>query len=293
MKSVSKSFSFVIFLGLLAGLSVQAQTKLPDLFLIDASTLVAAHKAYLAGGGEFKEAIDGLLRDAARALKAQPGSVMQKPEAPPSGDKHDYMSVAPYWWPDTTKPPGAPYIRRDGEVNPEHNIIGDRVRLGWMMGNIRTLALAYFITGNEDFGEGAVTRLRVWFLDTATRMNPNLKYAQSIKGIVEGRRIGIIDSYGFRDLIDAIQLLKQSKTWTEAMERGMRDWFTAYLQWLLESPNLVLSSIGQPVKRCLARGFRLRGITCCFHSAEKTRRENRQPSQHSNSCIESLPSLSR
>ena len=55
----------------------------------------------------------------------KPPSVMDKGVTPPSGDKHDYMSQAPYWWPDPTKPDGSPYIRKDGERNPEIDKITD------------------------------------------------------------------------------------------------------------------------------------------------------------------------
>jgi hypothetical protein len=237
MKSATKIVSSFVFPAIFIGVSLQAQSKLPEIFLTDATTLLSARQEYAKGGGEYKQAIDALLRDAAKALKAPEISVMQKPEAPPSGDKHDYMSVAPYWWPDTTKPSGTPYIRRDGEVNPEHDVIGDRIRMGRMMGDVRTLGLAYYVTGDEVYASNAIGRLRVWFLEPATRMNPNLKYAQSIKGVVEGRGIGIIDAHGLKDVVDAMQLLKESKSWTNEIDRGMRDWFTSYLQWLLESPN--------------------------------------------------------
>ena len=50
------------------------------------------------------------------SLSDGPWSVMDKQHVPPSGDKHDYMSLGPYWWPDPDKPDGLPYIRRDGEV---------------------------------------------------------------------------------------------------------------------------------------------------------------------------------
>jgi hypothetical protein len=237
VKLALKTVSLAIVPAILISVSLQAQSKLPEIFLTDAATLLSARQEYAKGGGEFKQAIDALLRDGSKALKAPYASVMDKPEAPPSGDKHDYMSVAPYWWPDTTKPSGTPYIRRDGEVNPEHDIIGDRIRLGQMMGDVRTLGLAYYLTGDEAYASNAIGRLRVWFLDPATRMNPNLKYAQSIKGVVEGRGIGIIDAHGLRDVVDAMQLLKDSKSWTNEIDRGLRDWFTSYLQWLLESSN--------------------------------------------------------
>jgi hypothetical protein len=227
----------IVLLTILTTVSLQAQAKLPDLFFIDARTLVAAREAYHNGGEQYKQAIEGLIEDASKVMKAPPASVMLKTELPPSGDKHDYMSVGPYWWPDSTRPGGVPYIRRDGLVNPEHDTMGDRVRLGHMISDVRTLALAYFVCDREEYAARAILHLKTWFLDTATRMNPNLRYAQSIKGVVEGRGIGIIDTYGFRDLIDAIQLLKESGSWTEATDRGMKEWFSAYLNWLLESTN--------------------------------------------------------
>ncbi len=178
-----------------------------------------------------------MLEDASKALKSEPVSVVQKIEVPPSGDKHDYMSVAPYWWPDSTKPGGVPYVRRDGERNPEYFSLGDHAALGKMTGNVYALTLAYFISRQESYAEKAVALLRVWFLDVATRMNPNLNFAQAIKGINNGRGIGIIETYQFRDLIDAMQLLEGSTQWTQTMDRGMKNWFSAYLKWLQESPN--------------------------------------------------------
>ncbi len=38
-----------------------------------------------------------------------------------SGDKHDYYSFPPYWWPDPSKKDGMPYLRKDGETNPAAN----------------------------------------------------------------------------------------------------------------------------------------------------------------------------
>ena len=56
---------------------------------------------------------------AGAALSAGPFSVTDKAVVPPSGDKHDDMSQAPYWWPNPATPNGLPYVQRDGERNPE------------------------------------------------------------------------------------------------------------------------------------------------------------------------------
>ena len=177
------------------------------------------------------------MEDAERALKADLVSVMQKQQTPPSGDKHDYMSLAPYWWPDPTKPGGLPYIRRDGERNPEYRTFGDNERCDAMVNRVEALALAFAVSGKERYSDRAILQLRVWFLDPSTKMNPNLNFAQAIKGVNDGRGIGIIETYSFRRLIDAMILLKQSKGWTAEIDRGIRAWFEAYLRWLQESPN--------------------------------------------------------
>jgi unsaturated chondroitin disaccharide hydrolase len=222
---------------ILCGSMLCAQKSNPNVFLMDRSTLFAARESHAKPNGEFKSAIEGLLNDARAALKSKPLSVVEKKETPPSGDKHDYLSIAPYWWPDTSKPGGVPYIRRDGETNPEHNSFGDRTRLGKMIEHVGTLAMAYFISGKEDFARSAIGQLQVWYVDSATRMNPNLNFAQAVRGYNQGRGIGIIETYGLRDIIDAIGLLQGSRYWTKSLDAGLKEWFSAYLMWLQESPN--------------------------------------------------------
>lgn len=158
---------------------------------------------------------------------------MDKSLTPPSGNKHDYMSVAPYWWPDPSKPDGLPYIRHDGERNPTRNSNEtDRRALGEMISVVETLALAYRETAEDRYVAHAAKLLRVRFLDAATKMNPNLDYGQGVPGVNTGRGIGIIDTAGLSDLTEAIGWLKESKDWTEGDEQGMKHWFARYLAWL-------------------------------------------------------------
>lgn len=117
----------------------------------------------------------------ADALKAEPLSVMMKTKVPASGDRHDYMSLARYFWPDPEKPDGLPYINRDGHSNPELKEL-DRERLGETAERVTCLSLAYYFTDDERYARKAVELLRTWFLDEDTRMNPNLEYAQMIPG---------------------------------------------------------------------------------------------------------------
>ncbi|HEY4381873.1 MAG TPA: alginate lyase family protein [Acidobacteriaceae bacterium] len=172
---------------------------------------------------------------AVKAMADGPYSVMQKAVVPPSGDKHDYMSQAPYFWADPAKPNGLPYIRRDGERNPELKKISDHDNLGRMGEDARNLALAYYLTGNSDYADHAALLLRTWFLDPATRMNPNLEFGQGIPGINTGRGIGLIETRSFMPALDAVGLLAGSKAWSSADQEGMKRWIGQFLNWIRTS----------------------------------------------------------
>jgi hypothetical protein len=176
-----------------------------------------------------------LLRDADKALQFGPVSVMDKVNMPPSGDKHDYMSIAPYFWPDSSKPGGVPYIRKDGQTNPEVKEYKDKENMPKLCEQVHTLTLAYYFSENEVYAQHAAKLLKGWFLDAETRMNPNLKYGQAIKGVTEGRGEGLIDTRHFLKLFDATALLKPSKYWSAADEQGMKKWFADFLHWMQTS----------------------------------------------------------
>lgn len=209
----------------------------PTVFLLNAQNLQKAKTRIRSGDKHFDAALKKLESEAQKALTTGPFSVVTKAVTPPSGDKHDYMSQAPYFWPDPKSRNGLPYIRRDGERNPEIEKISDHRSLDQLIAATETLALSHYFTGNETHAEKAVSLLRAFFLDPATRMNPNLQYAQGIPGVNTGRGIGLIETRGLTKVVDAIGLLQGSKALTVADERGLRDWFAKFLQWMQESKN--------------------------------------------------------
>jgi hypothetical protein len=204
-------------------------------FLFEEGSLSKAKQRAAAGDSAAAAAIKEVRARADKALKAGPFSVVHpRPRKPPSGDPHDYLSQAPYWWPDPKKPDGLPYIHRDGQTNPELNKY-DRPLLGKMASAVGTLAQAYCLTGDERCAAHAARLVRVWFLDPATRMNPNFNYAQFVPGRNEGRGTGIIESRNFLTVVDAVGLLRDSPAWTKADQAGLEEWFRRFLDWLQTS----------------------------------------------------------
>jgi len=236
-----KVYSFrcaaIVILMLLSSPLLAQQQKAPRVFLLNAQELAKTRRRIQSGDKTFGAALAKLEAEARKALQQEPVSVTTKAATPPSGDKHDYMSQAPYFWPDPSKPNGLPYIRRDGERNPELDKITDHHTLDLMEAAVRTLSLGYYFKGNEEYAAKATQLLRAWFLDPATRMNPNLEYAQFIPGVNTGRGIGLIETRGLADVLDGIGLLAGSKSWTAVDERGLEDWYSKFLQWMQESKN--------------------------------------------------------
>lgn len=209
-----------------------AQQRDTRVFLLDLKTLAEQKQR-----GANSEIVLAVRKAADGVMNEGPFSVMQKDGVPPSGDKHDYMSQGPYWWPNPSSSNGLPYIRRDGERNPEIAKITDHDYREKVQRDSRALALAFYLMGNEAYAARAALLLRTWFLDPATRMNPNLDFGQGIPGITTGRGTGIIDTVGLTDVVDAVGLLSGSRNWTVNDQKGMEKWFAAYLEWLQQSKN--------------------------------------------------------
>ena len=118
---------------------------------------------YLKNTSASKTIFQTLLSDAGEYLKMKPLSVMDKTQTPPSGNKHDYMSMGPYWWPDTSKPNGIPYIRRDGERNPEYESITDARYYSKTVEAVEILALAFALTKESTYAKKVGDFVRICF----------------------------------------------------------------------------------------------------------------------------------
>ncbi len=226
----------IILVALAAYGQAKAAGPGPDYFAVAPGALAEVKSRLAAHDEALQSAFKALVRSAEKARENTPPSVMNKDKTPPSGDKHDYMSIAPYFWPDPKKPDGLPYIRHDGKVNPESREEAfDHGRIGLMAKNVETLALAYYFTGNEAYAAHAAKFLRVWFLDPATRMNPNMNFAQAVQGENTGRGTGILEGRNISVAADAAQLLVNSPAWTKKDQAEFKVWLETYFDWLLTS----------------------------------------------------------
>ncbi|GAA4310695.1 alginate lyase family protein [Streptomyces venetus] len=212
--------------------------RIPDTAVLDGARLQRTKILLDHGDPQLRRAVGTLRTRADRWLGQGPWTVVDKPRPAPSGDVHDYLSQAPYWWPSKTptsdNPWGCPYVQRDGERNPEVDSGTDRQDVEKTFDSAYDLSLAWYYTGERRYAEKAGQVLRTWFLDPATRMNPNLNHAQFIPCKYDGRAIGIIDfSQSYTSVLDALALLETGAPgWTAKDRTGMKRWNTAFRDWL-------------------------------------------------------------
>lgn len=207
-----------------------------DLVLYSADRLAEVKKEYKSNPSA--PAFERLFHASDSILGVRPHSVMDKGVTPPSGDRHDYMSQGPYWWPNPDTPDGLPYVRRDGETNPEIRRIEDAKNMRLMTDGVKKLAMAYHLSGDEKYAEKASELLRVWFLNPETAMNPNLNYAQVVPGVYDnGRGIGIIDLSCMNEMYDHVRMIRRSAAWDDATDKAFTSWMIRFTDWLVNSSH--------------------------------------------------------
>lgn len=175
-----------------------------------------------------------ILKEAAWALKQNPVTVTAETCPRSSGGKHDFYSEGDYWWPNPQDPNG-PYIQKDGLTNPQ-NFVAHRLAMIRFSRIIGALASAYQITGDKKYVKQALWHLKAWFINPETMMNPNLQYAQAIKGVATGRGIGIIDTIQLMEVVQGLEAMQSSPLIDQLTLAGIKGWFSQYITWLTTHP---------------------------------------------------------
>lgn len=200
----------------------------------------------LPGNRLCRRALSDLRRRCDSLLPVPNPHVMMKRAVPASGDRHDYMSLSRYYWPDPGSADGFPYVRRDGETNPDVDLY-DRNRITELADNVCALTVGFYLTDDLRYGAKAGEMIRTWFLDEVTSMNPGLDYSQMIPGKNggKGRPSGIIDMYRMIDVLDAVIVLRDKEVLSDGEMERLRSWFSQLVDWMLTAPNALKIAEGR------------------------------------------------
>lgn len=149
-----------------------------------------------------------------------------------SGNSHDFYSEGPYWWPDPKNPEG-PYIKRDGEFNPDrfNAHMEDMVT---MADAVSILCQAGLYLDKKAYFDKAAELLNVWFIDEETKVTPHMECGQAIRGVCSGRGIGIIDTSNYIRVVYGADILDRTGEYKELVS-GLKKWFAEYITWLTTS----------------------------------------------------------
>ncbi len=228
---------FILIITIISSVSCERKENNDEFvepFLIDVVYLKKSKERIGKNDSLLNYAFNKLIKEAEIALKEGPFSVTHKEKFPASGNKNDYASYSRYWWPDPNKSDGLPYIRRDGETNPESQSLkkSDRQRIGSFGKNTETLALAYYFTGEEKYANKAAELLRVWFIDKETRMNPNVNHAQCREGHNFGTKSGVLDGRLMIKALEGSLLIANSNAFDGDELDKLKAWSREYFKWL-------------------------------------------------------------
>lgn len=238
--------AFTLFINILLAGSVYSKSgfrnkydKEPLVCVWNYDHMLAVRKSLDKGKSTYRIPYNKLIQDAEQILGERATSVMDKPDnkVAGSGDKHDFISVSKYCWPNPNTPNGMPWVYIDGVINVENFSQDDAVRQDKMCNNVAKLCIAYFYSRDNRYAEKAMELARVWFIEPSTRMNPNLTYAQVIPGKDNdmGHPPGIIFGRIYINVLSGLSLIKNSTAYTKAFEDGIKKWFAEYSNWLTTS----------------------------------------------------------
>ncbi len=193
------------------------------------------HSAILRKEAWTLESVRNLRADAEKRLREGPWTVTAERPKDLDLDAHDYYSEAPYWWPDPANPTGS-YVRKDGVQNPDR-FLANKLALNNMCDAVFSLGAAAYLLDDPRYARRAAQVVRTWFVSPQTRMNPNLEYAQAIRGSNNGRGAGILDGRVLIQAIQGMEFLSSTGAWDVREQKAVHEWFAEYLSWLLHSKH--------------------------------------------------------
>ena len=108
--TIYKKIVVILLISISSSISAQQGNK--QKYIIEYEKLATQKSLIQKGDKKAVEDYQKLIKQADKLLNIEGFSVLYKVGVPPSGNKHDYMSIAPYFWPNPDTPDGFPYIRK-------------------------------------------------------------------------------------------------------------------------------------------------------------------------------------
>ncbi len=171
--------------------------------------------------------------------------ITDKDSLPPSENKSDFVSLAPYWY----RTDNGELEVKDGEVNPETENYPDSDHLETVATNIYITSLAAKLADHKDksakFTKYAISALESWFINEETKMNPNFEYAQMRPGERTGKFWGIIEGENLIRIVEGIKFLKEKDFIETETLAEVKNWFRQYLNWLQTSEKAIGNDEGK------------------------------------------------
>ncbi|WP_439489777.1 alginate lyase family protein [Algoriphagus sp.] len=219
-------FILLLYINLIYSSSITGSCDASRLFLINKDVL--EELVYLRNSSE-PNILNNLIKKADSVLLNDLYSVtFKKKKLAPSGDIHDYYSQSPYWYVNDS---GKAY-KKDGKRNPEIYDHKDRSQLLSLISDLKVLSLAYYLTQNSKYSLRCYQILNTWFIDSQTKMNPHLQFAQVKPTEHRGSFSGMIEARELIQIPDVLYLLDGAEAIKPEFLSSIRVWFSEFLSWL-------------------------------------------------------------
>jgi hypothetical protein len=210
--------------------------EVPKVYNLDGEAIAAVRERARANDPALKPALEALRKRAEVALAQPVAEIASKPRRywAKSGDPKDYISVSKFAWEDPANP--GKWIMIDGKPNTEAMKNFDGPKIKTMQDRVTALGEGWYFLGDKKYAKAAAEQLRAWFVDPKTAMNPNMNFGQAVKPDQNGNAWGIIDANRFPEVLNSVGMIVDSGEWTADDEAALKEWFTKFNRWLVESP---------------------------------------------------------
>jgi hypothetical protein len=134
-----------------------------------------------------------------------------------------------------------PYFERDGVFNPDYRLVNNSGAFDAMADAVLYNSLAWAINGSSQYATNVVSFVNTWFLANDTYMNPNLNYAQVVRGPGPtsnmGTHTGVLDLKCMVKVVNAVLVLRAGNApqWTSKIDSDLIAWTKTYIGWLTSS----------------------------------------------------------